>query len=994
MSTSDRLYKVFISSTFLDNADRRKLVQDAITTADMVWHGMEIFTASAQTSVEECKRFAGEADLLVGIIAHRYGWEPDGEKSITEMEYDVAKEAGVDCLMFQLDNSNVDIKKDFDPGPERWDKQKKLEAFKNKFAKDQMPGYFTETTLQARVQKALMDWRNKKAAEESETLKDATVQSNSAAKNNVDGGRDVNNDPHVNLESDVSNYRAKAENLHATLPVAGFVTQLKVPIDIEDIYVPLQALIDLRGVNEEHFSDAAHAEKCLRGGDKSLEISLPDAFKQGEKRKRKGLVILGDPGSGKTTHLKRILLYCLRKSPEELGLPSDMIPVFLPLRELKNLKQGLDAFIQDQLDTPHLNTKKGFGKRLLDNGNLLFLLDGLDEVADIGHRELVAEWIINAVAAHPDCRFVVSCRFAGYSKTVQMDGNFLEMHVRPFDEKQAEAFVYNWYGIVEKGLAKDPDQAEETAKEKAGNLIKRLKEPDFRARRVFELTRNPLLLTNICLVHRHRGTLPKKRARLYKECIDVLLQHWKEAINLSMEEITAQKGRRALQPAAFWLHQEDGRTRATASELAPHIEPALKAVNLSNGSAEDFLKKIRDESGLLTGWDQEHYGFMHLSFQEYLAAREIRRLAFTESEILKELAGHFGDSWWQEVTLILLALEDPSLFEPFMKEVVKLPAFAEKSGFVETCLEDAAEISMAPFIGLLKAEPGKKKGLWKRQLTALRILERNDPDEVEKLKALLSKHPFPEIRNRVTEQPFQQTHEQSIAGSDVYELVKIPGGIFMMGSPDNEEGRDDDEGPVHKVDVPDFYMGKYPVTNEEYGHFLKENSGIKEPEYWGDRKFNQSKQPVVGVSWEDAKKYAAWVGLRLPSEAEWEYACRAGKDTRYCNGNSVKDLERAGWYDDNSDGHPHPVGEKEPNGFGLYDVHGNVWEWVEDHWHGTYDSAPVDGKPWCDRDEGDDRVVRGGSWLSGARDCRSAIRFSYRPGFRDNNVGFRLSRSV
>ncbi len=106
--------------------------------------------------------------------------------------------------------------------------------------------------------------------------------------------------------------------------------------------------------------------------------------------------------------------------------------------------------------------------------------------------------------------------------------------------------------------------------------------------------------------------------------------------------VTAREGRRALQPAALWLHGEEGRTRAEVDELIPRIDPVLKAMNWPGGSARDFLHTIRDESGLLTGWDQEHYGFMHLGFQEYLAAREIRSRAFDDPGVLSELGAHFG----------------------------------------------------------------------------------------------------------------------------------------------------------------------------------------------------------------------------------------------------------------------------------------------------------------------------------------------------------------
>jgi len=912
----------------------------------------------------------------VGIIAWRYGWEPDGNKSITEMEYDAAKER----LMFLIDPKlPVNPDEDFDPGEERWDKQKKLAEFKKRFSKDQMPALFNEKTLQAEVLAALNDWRSRREPKPPQEPKETT----GVPADEVD----------KDLEKGVRQYCKKADAQHATLPVAGFVKQLKVPIDIEDIYVPLHAVIDLRGVGGECFADATQAEVELRKCDAALEIALPEAFSQCAERKRRGVVVLGDPGAGKTTHLKRLLLSCLRKGAETIGLPKGILPVFLPLRDLRDLEHGLDKFIQDQLDSPHFKTPAGFGERLLERGNLLFLLDGLDEVADRSQRRRVAEWIEQGLQLHDSCWFVVTSRFAGYTPDVHLGADFLEMHIRPLNEEQVAGFVHNWYRIVERGLAKDIEQAEGIAREKAEHLIERLHEQDFRARRVFELTRNPLLLTNICLVHRHRGQLPQKRARLYEECIDVLLEHWQSAKKLSIE-VTAQEGRRVLQPAALWLHGKPERTRATAAELAPHIEPVLKSVGWTRGNAEEFLRTIRDQSGLLTGWGIEHYGFMHLGFQEYLAAREIRSRAFTDSSVLRELAQHYGESWWQEVTLLLLALEDPSLFVPFMREVVRQPAFADSPGMVEMCLDDAAEVSPQPFAELLEADPGKKKEFWQRQLLALKVLERIDADQVEALQARFAKHPFEELRQWLRERARKAIQDVIYAVRGGYELVRIQGGAYMMGSPSSEEGRLESEGPLHQVRVPEFYMGRYPVTNEEYGRFLKDNQKIKPPEYWADRQFNQPRQPVVGVSWKDAQRYASWAGLRLASEAEWEYACRAGTSSRFYTGDTEKDLDQAGWYGKNSGNQTHPVGEKAPNAWGLYDMHGNVWEWVEDDWHDSYNKAPDDGSAWVDEPRGSDRVVRGGCWSFDARYCRSAVRFLSAPGSRNIDVGFRLSRSV
>ena len=157
---------------------------------------------------------------------------------------------------------------------------------------------------------------------------------------------------------------------------------------------------------------------------------------------------------------------------------------------------------------------------------------------------------------------------------------------------------------------------------------------------------------------------------------------------------------------------------------------------------------------------------------------------------------------------------------------------------------------------------------------------------------------------------------------------------------------------------------------------------------------------MVGVNWNEAKEFAQWlsriskVEYRLPSESEWEYACRAGTTTDYYLGNDEADLSRAGWYEKNSERSPQAVGGKEPNAFGLYDMHGNVWEWVEDDWHENYKDGPDTEKPVIKNPRSVIRVLRGGCWFNSAADCRSAIRYWFEPSIRFDIFGFRLSRSL
>ena len=206
------------------------------------------------------------------------------------------------------------------------------------------------------------------------------------------------------------------------------------------------------------------------------------------------------------------------------------------------------------------------------------------------------------------------------------------------------------------------------------------------------------------------------------------------------------------------------------------------------------------------------------------------------------------------------------------------------------------------------------------------------------------------------------------------------------------------EQPIHEVRLTDFYMGRYPVTNAEYGRFLAA-TGYREPDYWADRQFNQPRQPVMGVNWRDAKAFAEWAGLQLPSEAQWEYACRVGSKTRYAWGDKP-DCSRANYGNgslfeeckDVNPGKTSPAGDYPPNAWGLYDMHGNVWEWCEDKWHGSYQKAPNDGSAWVDNKDVPSRVLRGGAWGNPAERCRTAGRSGGYPGDRGRGIGFRLVR--
>ncbi|PIE84242.1 MAG: hypothetical protein CSA07_03315 [Bacteroidia bacterium] len=244
--------------------------------------------------------------------------------------------------------------------------------------------------------------------------------------------------------------------------------------------------------------------------------------------------------------------------------------------------------------------------------------------------------------------------------------------------------------------------------------------------------------------------------------------------------------------------------------------------------------------------------------------------------------------------------------------------------------------------------------------------------------------------------------------------VWVEGGRFMMGSPDDEVGRYKDEGPQHEVELSGFWMSATEVTNEQYNAFLKamevtnaqynaflvamevhggeawekvEESGANDPEL--EEKFKGARQPVVMVSWDEARAFCEWVGngVTLPTEAQWEYACRAGSAGRFCFGDDEAQLGDYAWYAANANGVTHAVGGKKPNALGLYDMHGNVWEWCSD-WYDAYTADPA--KDPAGPAAGANRMSRGGGWSFEPRDCRSAGRDRDDPKDRDDRLGFRL----
>lgn len=253
-----------------------------------------------------------------------------------------------------------------------------------------------------------------------------------------------------------------------------------------------------------------------------------------------------------------------------------------------------------------------------------------------------------------------------------------------------------------------------------------------------------------------------------------------------------------------------------------------------------------------------------------------------------------------------------------------------------------------------------------------------------------------EVPNFGSYQPFEESEKQEITKTFIspsigMEFVLIPAGKYIRGSPYEEENGLLNEQPALEVEIKNsFYIGRYPVTQGQWIAIMNRyTSPLKKDDL-----------PVNSVSWNEAQEFIKKFNeiertdkYCLPSEAEWEYACRTGKTTEYYFGNNESKLRDYAWYEKNAGNRTHPVGQKKPNGWGLYDMYGNIWEWVQDTWHDNYKGAPLDNSAWED-EKSSTHVIRGGSWISYAKHCRSATRHKLHSEVQNSDVGFRLLKKL
>jgi formylglycine-generating enzyme required for sulfatase activity/predicted MPP superfamily phosphohydrolase len=694
------------------------------------------------------------------------------------------------------------------------------------------------------------------------------------------------------------------------------------------------------------------------------------------------ILLRGGAGTGKTTLVKHLACtVTLGTPPEGLG---DMLPVLVFLKDLwpiyrERLSEAkkpvpFESLLKEYLEESGCGLELETVTAYLEQNRALLLLDGLDEVPDHLRASLV-DIIARFHFDHPQNRFLLTGRPHGVTgKAVEHFGAHLR-DIEPLDRPKIHKFIADWFRAVSGDAV---GLADVTAEDMTASVDAH--------EHVSAFVQTPLLLTAVCILYQDGKRLPDQRADLYRRIVDNLLYR---RFHDPARPDRVEQVQDYLMQLAFTMQKENlkslDRGEAVAVLQSCMSTDAEENSQQYNRRVSKLFEEIEPNCGLLNRLGSGEVEFLHLTFQEFLAARHLIDMGIDFRPFMEK-------GWWRETILLyigLISLERRKKGNDLVREMLESSQTDKERERYIWLLGAEALRDFLP----LRREPANVD-LSRRRLTA--VIE-SDADVTDRFKA-------GEILGILGDDRFQD-----------FEMVEVEAGPFTRGS--KEGVGDSDERPAREIYLDAFEIGKYPVTNREFKGFVddggyqkeefwtqegwqwREKENISEPLYWHDRKWNGPNFPVVGVNWYEADAFCKWLShktgkqYRLPSEAEWEKAARGkdGKEYPWGDGFGEKRC--------NSD----ELGLDRTSPVGIFpegkspceclDMAGNVLEWCFDRFDKEYYKKSPDRNP-PGPSEGAPRVLRGGSWISPPDDCRCAYRSGARPASRGNNAGVRLARSL
>lgn len=733
---------------------------------------------------------------------------------------------------------------------------------------------------------------------------------------------------------------------------------------------------------------------------------------------------------------------------------ADLLPVVVILRDFiksfKKLPEKAEPkhiwdFIEKRLKDKNLSSASKPILELLEQGKVILFFDGLDEVTTISQRIFVRDAVTAFVKRYEKNRFVVTCRILSYTEPKEENepdlrlAKFPEFEIAPFNDKQIKDFIEHWYKeLTNLGMPT------EHAKNLTENLVKQIGQ----RKELNKLAGNPLLLTIMSVVNTDNGQLPDTRAQLYETIIEKLLWQWEQT---SKEQETSQL-RQLLQEAnltdadlkpviwqlAYEAHAQINVNDEDEESLTGIPESKLlNSLKTLNKGSLDWAAKVIEvmklRAGLLLERENGVFTFPHRSFQEFLASAHIDKDNFVTQA--KQLADN--QLLWRQVILWAVSRK------VFLHSAIDAPLAL----IVELCPKRkltekewnkvwlAGDVLLE--VGVNRAERTElgKELVPRVQNRLVELIENNHLSPRERAEAgnTLSQLGDPRIGVIPHPQSISQERERGVN----LLFCEIPAGKFLMGSKENDKSAFKSEFPQFEYNIPyNYFMSRYPVTNAQFEAFVKDENGYTNPKWWTeaglkwreDRKehylyggaFALANHPVVGVTWYEAHAFCKWATeqmqkaegriqvwkerkientklesgkfeIRLPSEAEWEYAARGGKNFLYPWKSNEITPNHANYSDTNLNGTSSvgafPLGK---NDFGLLDMSGNVWEWCATAWQEDYKDY-VKKEKENNKPEGTAvRVLRGGSFGNLRNFVRCACRPDHDPDYRKHYISFRI----